>query len=211
MIAKLSGVIDSILESALILDVNGVGYLVHASPRTLARIGGRGEAVSLLVDTAVREDAITLYGFADEAEQAWFRLLTSVQGVGAKAALAILAVTPPDKLGLAIASGDKAALTQAGGVGPKLAARILTELKDKAGSITESSSLQASARGGEGKRSAAEQGEGDSDLNDAVSALVNLGYGRTDAYAAVIQAKSKSNDNSNLNDLIKIALKELAS
>lgn len=213
MIAKLSGIIDNILESALIVDVSGVGYLVHASPRTLARIGDKGDPVSLLIDTNVREDAITLYGFADAGEQTWFRLLTTVQGVGAKAALAILAVTPPDQLGFAIASGDKAALTRADGVGPKLATRILTELKDKAGTLSPSTHPES---GGEGvrvvdSRRGALQSEDEITLNDAVSALVNLGYGRTDAYAAVVHATKKSNDNSTLNDIIKVALKELAS
>ena len=135
MIGKLSGIIDSFKDNHVILDVNGVGYLVFASNRTLARIGSKGDPASLLIDTHVREDHIHLYGFADVAEQEWFRLLTSVQGVGAKVGLAILAVCPPEKLALIIASGDKAAITQADGVGPKLGVRILTELKDKAGKM----------------------------------------------------------------------------
>ena len=125
MIAKLSGILDSVAQSTLILDVNGVGYLVHASARTLAQAGQAGDPLSLLIETIVREDAFNLYGFREAAEQEWFRLLTSVQGVGAKAALAILSVSPPDQLGFAIAAGDKTALTRADGVGPKLALRIL--------------------------------------------------------------------------------------
>lgn len=207
MFAKLSGIIDTVQEKALILDVQGVGYLVHASPRTLSRIGGQGETVSLLIDTNVREDAITLYGFLEASEQEWFRLLTSVQGVGAKAAMAILGVSPPDKLGFAIAAGDKTALTRADGVGPKLATRILTELKDKAGKID----LQAKPKGVQAVSTPAPANEEGGIENDAVSALVNLGYGRTDAYTAVLQARQKSNDNSTLNDIIKLALKELAS
>ena len=207
MFAKLSGIIDTVLENAVILDVQGVGYLVHASPRTLSRVGGHGDTASLLIDTNVREDAITLYGFLEASEQEWFRLLTTVQGVGAKAAMAILGVTPPDQLGFAIAAGDKTALTRADGVGPKLATRILTELKDKAGKID----LQAKPKGVQAAASPAPANEESGIENDAVSALVNLGYGRTDAYTAVLQAKQKANDNSNLNELIKLALKELAS
>ena len=207
MFAKLSGIIDTVLENAVILDVQGVGYLVHASPRTLSRVGGHGDTASLLIDTNVREDAITLYGFLEASEQEWFRLLTTVQGVGAKAAMAILGVTPPDQLGFAIAAGDKTALTRADGVGPKLATRILTELKDKAGKID----LQAKPKGVQAAAASAPANEEGGIENDAVSALVNLGYGRTDAYTAVLQAKQKANDNSTLNDLIKLALKELAS
>lgn len=204
MIGKLRGVIDSFAEGHLILDVQGVGYLVHASRRTLSRLGQKGEAASLLIDTAVREDAITLYGFIDAAEQQWFRLLTSVQGVGAKVGMAILSVCPPEKIGLAIAAQDKAALTQADGVGPKLAVRILTELKDKAASLqglgnAASVPLPASGSGVESSASGLDQ--------DAVSALVNLGYGRSEAYTAVLRAKEKANDN--LQDLIRLALKEI--
>ena len=136
MISKLTGKIDSFADNHLILDVQGVGYQIFASARTLSRIGQVGDGASLLIDTHVREDHIHLYGFADAAEQRWFRLLTSVQGVGAKVGMAILGACPPDKLALAIASQDKALLTQADGVGPKLAVRILTELKDKAAKIS---------------------------------------------------------------------------
>src|SRR5262249_3865506 len=121
MIGKLSGIVDSISGNQLIIDVQGVGYVVQASVRTLTRIGNKGEPVSLLIDMHVREDALTLFGFIDAAEQQWFRLLTSVQGVGPKAGMAILAACPPERLGVAIAAQDKAALTQADGVGPKLA------------------------------------------------------------------------------------------
>ncbi len=207
MIGKLTGIIDSFAEAHLILDVQGVGYLVHASRRTLSRLGQRGEVASLLIDTAVREDAITLYGFIDAAEQQWFRLLTSVQGVGAKAGMAILSVCPPEKIGLAIAAQDKAALTQADGVGPKLAARLLTELKDKAAALQGIGNVAPPV---------ARPSSGDPVLensavgldHDAVSALVNLGYGRSEAYTAVMRAKEKANDN--LQDLIRLALKEIS-
>ncbi|MEZ5813428.1 MAG: Holliday junction branch migration protein RuvA [Alphaproteobacteria bacterium] len=204
MIGKLSGIIDSFAPTHMILDVGGVGYLVNASQRTLGRIGQKGEPASLLIETAVREDAITLYGFIDAAEQSWFKLLTSVQGVGAKAALAILSVAPPEKIGLAIAAQDKTVFTQADGVGPKLATRILTELKDKAANMDLSPSSAAPA-----KFSTLEtQTAADALDQDAVSALVNLGYARTDAYTAVARAKDKANDN--LQTLIRLALKELS-
>ncbi len=207
MIGKLSGVIDSFGKDHLILDVGGVGYLVQASGRTLSRIGLAGDPAALLIITQVREDAITLFGFAEAAEREWFRLLTSVQGVGAKVAMAILSVCPPDRLGFVIASQDKAALTQADGVGPKLAARLLTELKDKAGKVELSpeSVARIKVSGGEAT--------GDNVVDqDAVSALTNLGYARTEAFAAVMVAKSKANDNEqgNLQSLIRLALKELS-
>lgn len=206
MIAKLSGVVDSVAQNFIIIDVNGVGYQVFASPRTLSRIGNIGDTVSMLIDTHVREDHIHLLGFADIAEQEWFRLLTGVQGVGVKAAMSILGACPPEKLGYAIAAQDKAVLTQAEGVGPKLATRIVTELKDKAVKI-ELTPVTTNAKSvGNEKRDAL----GNID-NDAVSALVNLGYARTDAYEAVVQARQKANDNNDLEDLIRLALKELGS
>ena len=208
MIGKLSGIIDSFGTDYVLLDVSGVGYLVHCSPRTLQQAGQTGDAASFLIDTHVREDAINLYGFKDALEQQWFRLLTSVQGVGARVGMAILGACPPERLGFAIASGDKAALTQADGVGPKLALRILTELKDKAGKIDLSSAIKA-----EGAKIASPQKEPAVSVdNDAVSALVNLGYAKSDAFQAVLQAKQKSNDNesASLSDLIRLALKELS-
>jgi Holliday junction DNA helicase RuvA len=206
MIGKLSGIIDSFTSTSLILDVQGVGYLVNASRRTLGKLGAKGEPASLYIETNVREDAITLFGFADEAEQNWFKLLTSVQGVGAKAGLAILSVCPPEKVGLAIAAQDKAILTQADGVGPKLATRILTELKDKAANMDIS---PAAAGTPANFKDLGEDGEsGSSNDQDAVSALINLGYSRADAYQAVTKAKGKANDN--LQDLIRVALKELS-
>ncbi|HEY8190996.1 MAG TPA: Holliday junction branch migration protein RuvA, partial [Alphaproteobacteria bacterium] len=194
MIAKLSGILDSTAQNTLIIDVNGVGYEVHASARTMARLGMKGDPVSLLIDTHVREDALTLFGFIDSMEQQWFRLLYSVQGVGPKAALAILSTCPVERLGFAIASGDATALRQAEGVGPKLATRIVTELKDKVGKID-------LALPGKGVKSVAVSGitAGEPSVdNDAVSALVNLGYARADAFQAVMQARGKANDNGNL-------------
>lgn len=211
MIGKLTGTIDSFETDHLILDVSGIGYIIYASSRTLGAVGQVGEVVSLLINMQVREDSMTLYGFADKVEQGWFRLLTSVQGVGAKAGLSILAATPADQLGFVIASQDKAALTRADGVGPKLAARILTELKDKVGQIE----ISASSAGGAGAK-ASQDGAAQVTVSkadeDAVSALTNLGYARAEAYKAVMQAKSKANDNDteNVEMLIKLALTELS-
>jgi holliday junction DNA helicase RuvA len=203
MIGKLTGIIDSFAQDHLILDVQGVGYLVYASSRTLSRIGQKGDPASLLIDTHVREDALTLYGFADQTEQQWFRLLNSVQGVGAKAAFSILAVCPADRLGLIISAQDKAALTQADGVGPKLALRILTELKDKA------IKLDLSTKTVDRFVDNSVKPVDDTGLEgDAISALVNLGYARADAYSAVQKVREKANDN--LQTLIREALKELS-
>lgn len=205
MIGKLSGIIDSFGPDYVLLDVSGVGYLVHCSPRTLQQSGQTGDTASFLIDTHVREDAINLYGFADAAEQQWFRLLTSVQGVGARVGMAILGACPPERLGFAIASGDKAAVQAADGVGPKLALRIVTELKDKAGKIDLAASLPKQDRGSSKLESTSVSID-----NDAVSALVNLGYAKSDAFQAVLAAKQKANDNAGLSDVIRLALKELS-
>ncbi len=204
MIAKLSGIMDSAGSDYLILDVNGVGYQVFASGRTLSRVQ-KGEPVSLLIDTHVREDHIHLFGFMDKAEQEWFRLLTSVQGVGAKVGMAILSVCPVDRIGFAIAAGDAAFVRQADGVGPKLAIRIVTELKDKAAKIDLAPPPKAAGK----VTKPAEQATPANVESDAVSALVNLGYGRADAYSAVLQVREKANDN--LSEILKLALKELGS
>jgi Holliday junction DNA helicase RuvA len=207
MIAKLTGLLDCTAAGSLIIDVSGVGYQVFASSRTLSRLGSIGDQVSLLIETVVREDSLTLYGFIDAAEKAWFSLLTSVQGVGAKAALAILSVCPAENLPLIVASSDSQALRAADGVGPKLAIRIVTELKDK----VEKLDLGAMVTNKAGL-AAPESAENVNDLDkDALSALMNLGYGRSDAYQAIIKVKGKSNDNSDLQVLLKMALKELSS
>ena len=210
MIGKLSGIIDSFDTNHFILDVSGVGYVIFASSRTLSSIGQVGDTTSVLIITNVREDAITLYGFADAVEQQWFKLLTSVQGVGAKAGLSILAACPADQLSFVIASQDKASLTRADGVGPKLATRILTELKDKAGKIEITSNVAPNSA----TENTSSAGGQITDIvdQDAVSALTNLGYNSTDAYRAVLAAKSKANDNdqSDLQALIRLALQELS-
>jgi holliday junction DNA helicase RuvA len=205
MIGKLTGIIDSFGENYVLLNVQGVGYQVFASARTLTRIGQTGDAASLLIDTHVREDHIHLYGFADASEQRWFRLLTSVQGVGAKVGMAILGSIPTEQLSVAIAAQDKAVITQADGVGPKLAVRILTELKDKVGQIDIPVITKS-------VKSSGKKEEGGNLQHDAVSALVNLGYQRSEAFTAVAQVIQKSNDNdkNNLQSLIRLALKEIS-
>jgi Holliday junction DNA helicase RuvA len=199
MIAMLDGIVDQLAADSLVLEVNGVGYLVFASARTLARLPPRGEAVKLQIETHVREDHIHLYGFADEAERGWFRLLTTVQGVGAKLALAILSVLSPDALATAIMAQDRAALSRADGVGPKLAQRILNELKDKVGGIALGPAAQSAPVGAPAGAAA-----------DAVSALVNLGYSRSDAFSAVSQAAKRLGDEARIDALIRAGLKELA-
>ncbi|MDY0883385.1 Holliday junction branch migration protein RuvA [Dongia soli] len=208
MIGKLTGKIDSIQGDAVIVDVGGVGYVVHAANRTLQRLGASGTAVSLLIETQVREDAINLFGFVDQAERDWFRLLLTVQGVGAKVGLAILGVLGPDDLTTAIAAQDKTAITRAPGVGPKLAARIVAELKDKVGSLSlGTAALKAAAAGGEGK---AAGGKSNALIEDAVSALVNLGYRRAEAFTAVAKAQHATDGTASLDHLIRAGLKELS-
>jgi len=199
MIAMLSGIVEQRGSDSLVLDVNGVGYLVFASARTLGRAPARGEPLRLLIETHVREDHIHLYGFADEAERSWFRLLTTVQGVGARLGLAILSVLTPDALATAILAQDKAALSRADGVGPKLATRIASELKDKVGGIALGPAVAAAAGAPEGAAAA-----------DAVSALVNLGYSRSDAFGAVAQAAKRLGDAAKIDALIRVGLQELS-
>jgi holliday junction DNA helicase RuvA len=196
MIAKLTGLVDSATGEGAVINVNGVGYLVFCSPRTLARLPAKGAPASLLIETHVREDHIHLYGFADLAERDWFRLLTTVQGVGAKLALAVLGVLGPDDLARSIAAGDKASLSRAPGVGPKLAGRIAAELKDKVGSIAIGPALAALP----------EQGA----EADAVSALVNLGYRRAEAYQAVATATRRLGVEAPVDQLIRAGLQELS-
>jgi holliday junction DNA helicase RuvA len=193
MIAMLAGVVDQRGADSLVLDVNGVGYLVYASARTLSRVPARGEPLKLLVETHVREDHINLYGFADEAERGWFRLLTTVQGAGARLALALLSILAPDALATAIMAQDKATLARADGVGPKLATRIASELKDKVGGVALGSAVATPPT-----------------ASDAVSALVNLGYSRSDAFAAVAQATKRLGAEARIDALIRAGLQELA-
>ena len=206
MIAKLRGLLDSTGPDHAVIDCGGVGYLVFCSSRTLGLLGGPREAVALHIETHVREDHIHLYGFADTAERDWFRLLTTVQGVGAKVALAILSVLSPDQVATAVAAGDKAMLARADGVGPKLAARIASELKDKVGGIALGPAV-AAFHASPGAAAPAESGA----AADAVSALVNLGYGRAEAFAAVAKAGGKLGPGATVSAIIPAALRELAS
>jgi Holliday junction DNA helicase RuvA len=200
LIGKLTGSVDSTGDDWVILDVGGVGYVVFCSGRSLGLLPPAGGGATLWIETHVREDHIHLYGFAETAERDWFRLLNSVQGVGAKMALSILSVLPPADLVRAIAAQDKASLTRANGVGPKLAGRIASELKDKAGGI---------ALGPVGAVNGVAAGAEVSE--DAVSALVNLGYRRAEAFAAVAKASGDLGGQASVESLIKAGLKELAS
>lgn len=206
MIGKLTGRIDSVSGNQMILDVNGVGYLVACSAHSLRLAGQVGDTAALWVETQVREDAINLFGFAEESERDWFRLLTSVQGVGAKSALSILGILSPERLAQAIASGDKATLTAADGVGPKLALRIATELKDKVAHLALKPSLSASLGGRQGPTVMVVG----SLTEDALSALLNLGYRRMEAFAAVSAASAKLGAEAKLDALIRTALGELS-
>jgi Holliday junction DNA helicase RuvA len=202
MIARLRGIVDSVGLDWAVIDVNGVGYLVSCSGRTLSRLQAGQEAV-LQVETQMREDSIRLFAFADIAERDWFRLLQTVQGVGGKVALSILTVLTPEQLLQAFASGDRVALSRADGVGPKLATRLLSELKDKVVGMSLGASWSPTA--------AAAQPAGKTSVNgDAVSALVNLGYGRSEAFGAVAAAAKKLGDAADLNSLIRAGLQELS-
>lgn len=200
MIAKLKGLLDSVAADSIVIDVNGVGYHVHCSPRTLSALPSIGEPVDLAIETNVREDAIQLFGFASATEREWFRLLQSVQGVGARVALAILGTLRVDELALAIAAQDKTAVARTNGVGPKLAARIVNELKDRVASAD----LKSMDVDGVGAAAA------DGVTSDAVSALVNLGYRQVDAAGAISAAHKRLGEGATLETLIRDGLKELA-
>ena len=198
MIAKLTGLLDSTAADACVIDVGGVGYLVFASAKTLGALGTVGAAVALHIETQVREDAIQLFGFVAADERDWFRLLLSVQGVGGRVALAILSVLAPGDLHHAVAAKDTASIARANGVGPKLAARIVNELKDKAGTITLSAGI------------APPMATPGSAVADALSALANLGFRPLDASRAVAAAVAEVGDGAAVGDLVRIALRKSA-
>ena len=209
MIAKLTGVLDSVAEESVIIDVAGVGYLVFCSSRTLTALsggalaignGGASKQVSLSIETHVREDHIHLYGFAEQSERDWFKLLTTVQGVGAKVALAILSALSPQEIADAVMGEDKATLTRAQGVGARLAVRILAELRDKAAELSVVHRIDFGAASTEEPVTA----------HDAVSALVNLGYRRGDAFGAVAQAAQQLGNDATVEALVKAGLRELS-
>ncbi|MGA7326841.1 MAG: Holliday junction branch migration protein RuvA [Rhodomicrobium sp.] len=205
MIGKLRGTVDSAGADYVIIDVSGVGYEVACSSRTLASLPHAGEPVALFIETHVREDAIRLFGFLSEAERGWFRLLQSVQGVGAKVALSILSTLDVPQIANAIALQDKATVTRAPGVGPKVALRIVNELKDKAPPLAHASATLPAAMNG-----ATLPASPVLPSAEAVSALVNLGYAQPQANAAIAAAMQKAGEAPRTEDLIRLGLRELA-
>jgi len=204
MIGKLKGIIDSYGEDFIVLDVNGVGYLVQCSARTLQELPGVGQATTLSIETYVREDQIRLFGFRTDVEREWFRLLQTVQGVGAKVALSVLGTLKPADLASAIAMRDRAMVARTPGVGPKVAERIVTELKDKAPAFADLDPAVIRLSG------AIEDRRAPTPVVDAVSALVNLGYGQPQAAAAVAAAARSAGEGVDTARLIRLGLKELA-
>ena len=204
MIGKLKGIIDAYGEDFVVVDVNGVGYVVHCSSRTLQNLPAVGEAATLAIETHVREDMIRLFGFRSDQEREWFRLLQTVQGVGAKVALGVLSALDSGALATAIGTGDKAAISRAPGVGPKLAARLVAELKDKAPAFgpVDPNVIRLSG--------AVEDKKVPQPVTDAVSALVNLGYGQPQASAAVAAALRQAGEAAEARTLIRLGLRELA-
>ncbi|PKA41634.1 Holliday junction branch migration protein RuvA [Rhizobium sullae] len=203
MIGKLKGTIDEIGDDHVLVDVHGVCYVAYCSGRTLSRLGSQGEACALFIETYVREDQLKLFGFMTALEREWFNLLQSVQGVGAKVALAILSILTPSELANAIALQDRTAVSRAQGVGPKVAVRIVTELKNKAPAFAgEAINIGLKQELGEGVASAP--------VSDAVSALTNLGYSRDQAANAVAAAMKTAGEGADSAKLIRLGLKELA-
>ena len=202
MIRRLKGVLDELGDDWALIDVNGVGYHVFCSSRTLSRFAV-GEAAVIEIETHVREDHIHLYGFADAAERNWFKLLTTVQGVGTRVGLAILGVLGPDELMQAVAAADKAAVGRASGVGPKLAARIVSELKDKVGGMALGTAAMSQV-------AAATKPSSTGAVSEAASALVNLGYGPSEALTAVSLVSANLGDDAGVEELIRDGLRKLA-
>jgi holliday junction DNA helicase RuvA len=205
MIGKLKGMVDSFAEDSALIDVGGVCYEVFCSSRTLQALPRVGEATVVFIETIVREDMIRLYGFSSESEKAWFTLLMTVQGVGARVALAILSALSPSEISSAIALQDKAMMGRASGVGPKLAVRLVTELKGKVptGSGIDAGTLGLQAALGEGNASG--------NITDAVSALTNLGYSSAQASAALARIVAREGDGTPTEKLIRLGLRELSS
>ena len=204
MIGKLKGIIDSYGEDCIVLDVGGVGYLVHCSARTLQELPAAGQPVTLSIETHVREDQLRLFGFLSDVEREWFRLLQTVQGVGAKVALSVLGTLKPADLASAVAMRDKATVARTPGVGPKVAERIVTELKDKAPAYANLDPAVIRLSG------AVEDKRAPRPITDAISALVNLGYGQPQAAAAIAAATRSAGEEIDVASLIRLGLKELA-
>ena len=199
-----TGIVDSYGADYVILDVGGVGYQVHCSPRTLAALPAQGEAATLSIETYVREDQIKLFGFASDVEREWFRLLQTVQGVGAKVALSVLGTLTTSELATAISMRDKATVSRSPGVGAKVAERIVTELKDKVPAFADIDPAAVHLAG------ALDEKRAPRPVMDAVSALVNLGYGQPQAAAAIAAASRSVGDAADTATLIRQGLKELA-
>lgn len=210
MIAKLRGLVDAVGEDWVVIDVNGVGYQAFCPTRVLQRLPMVGESTTLFIETHVREDHIHLFGFLEAAERAWFRLLSTVPGVGSKVALALLSVLSAEALGQAIVAGDKTALTRAAGVGPKLAQRIAAELKDRAVALGALGNAAPRLALADGPAPAAEASGGSVGVGeDALSALVNLGYGRAEALVAVARTQAALGPEAPLSAVLQAALREL--
>ncbi len=204
MIGKLKGIIDSYGEDFVIIDVHGVGYQVHCSTRTLQELPRAGESATLSIETHVREDQIRLFGFQGDIEREWFRLLQTVQGVGARVALNVLGTLKPADLASAIATRDKVMVARTPGVGPKVAERIVTELKDKAPAYANIDPALVQLSG------ALDEKRAPRPVADAVSALVNLGYGQPQAAAAIAAASRNAGEGAEVRTLIRLGLKELS-
>jgi Holliday junction DNA helicase RuvA len=204
MIGKLKGIVDSYGEDYVLLDVNGVGYQVHCSARTMQGLPGPGEAATLSIETYVREDQIKLFGFTSDSEREWFRLLQTVQGVGAKVALSVLSTLKVSELATAISMRDRGSVQRAPGVGAKVAERIVTELKDKVPAFASVDPAAVHLAG------ALDEKRAPRPVMDAVSALVNLGYGQPQAAAAIAAASRNAGEGADVATLIRQGLKELA-
>jgi holliday junction DNA helicase RuvA len=204
MIGKLKGIIESYGEDSVIVDVNGVGYVVHCSARTLQALPAVGEAAMLSIETHVREDQIRLFGFITDVEREWFRLLQTVQGVGTRVALSVLGTLKPADLATAVAMRDRAAIARAPGVGPKVAERICTELKDKAPAYASVDPAVIRLAGALDEKRAPQP------ISDAISALINLGYGQPQAAAAIAAAAREAGEAADASRLIRLGLRELS-
>jgi Holliday junction DNA helicase RuvA len=204
MIGKLKGIVDSYGEDYILLDVNGVGYQVHCSARTMQAMPSPGEAATLSIETYVREDQIKLFGFTSDSEREWFRLLQTVQGVGAKVALSVLGTLKTSELATAISMRDKATVQRSPGVGAKVAERIVSELKDKVPAFATIDPAAVHLAG------ALDEKRAPRPVMDAVSALINLGYGQPQAAAAIAAAARNVGDAADTATLIRQGLKELA-
>jgi Holliday junction DNA helicase RuvA len=204
MIGKLKGIVESYGEDSVIVDVNGVGYVVHCSARTLQTLPAIGEAATLSIETHVREDQIRLFGFVTDLEREWFRLLQTVQGVGTRVALSVLGTLKPGDLATAVAMRDKGAIARAPGVGPKVAERICTELKDKAPAYASVDPAVVRLAGALDEKRAPQP------VSDAISALINLGYGQPQAAAAIAAATREAGEAADAPRLIRLGLRELS-